>query len=203
MYIPNQYKWRDRKGILSFIQRFNFGLIITISGDRSCATHLPFVVEKRENKLVLISHFAKANPQWEHIESKEVLIVFSEPHSYISPSFYSKKQNVPTWNYLSIQVRGKAKIIKEEKAVFKILEGAIQNFEPSYETQWNTISIHYKKRMVKGIVAFEVEIEDIQAKEKLSQNKTQEERERIIKEFSSSADNHKKILAEFMQKEKD
>ncbi len=200
MYIPNHYKWKDNEAILSFIERFNFGLIISADNDKPSATHLPFVVEKRGNSIYIISHFARANPQWKAIENKEILVVFNEPHSYISPSFYSKKQNVPTWNYLSVHVYGKAKILEEEQDVFKVLETSIHSFEPSYKKQWEEISVDYKQKMVKGIVAFEIEVTEIQAKEKLSQNKTKEEQERIIANFSNSEDENQKLIAQFMQK---
>src|SRR5689334_19249356 len=102
MYIPKYYKIEDVKEMVDFMKIYNFATIITSENDIPLATHLPFVIETREDKIVLVSHFAKANKQFENIERKNTLVIFTEPHAYISPSHYEKDLNVPTWNYVSI-----------------------------------------------------------------------------------------------------
>ena len=89
------------------MQAYNFAIVVSVKEDIPIATHLPFVIEERENEIVLISHMSKANEQWKTISDKDVLVIFSEPHAYISPSLYEQQQNVPTWNYVAVHAYGK------------------------------------------------------------------------------------------------
>lgn len=200
MYTPKHYKNPNIDQALEFMKCFNFGTIITSEADRPIATHLPFIISKRENQIIITSHFAKANEQATLFETKNILTIFSEPHAYISPKFYDKKQNVPTWNYVSVHAYGTAKIIDEEKEVFHVLEQMINSFESDYLKQWHELPISYKSRMAKGITAFEITVNELQFKEKLSQNKTAVERKRIIDEFSESDSLNEKLIAKYMSK---
>lgn len=200
MYTPKHYNNTNTDQALGFMKRFNFGTIITSDAEKPIATHLPFVISKEGGKIILTSHFAKANEQANRFETKKILTIFSEPHAYISPKFYDKKQNVPTWNYVSVHAYGTAKIIDEEKEVFRILEQMINSFESDYLKQWHELPVSYKSRMAKGIIAFEIAVNELQFKEKLSQNKTETERKRIVNQFSDSENTNEKLIAKYMSK---
>lgn len=199
MYIPNLNVEEDKEKILAFISRYSFATIISIKDNRSVATHLPFVIEEIENKLILISHFAKANKQWMEIENQTSLVIFAEPHAYISTKHYEKELNVPTWNYVAVHAYGKGTIITEEQAVMNILEKTIQYYEADYQQQWKQLPEKYKTGMVKGIVAFEIGVSELQAKYKLSQNKTENEQKSIITALKQSKNTNEHILAEMME----
>lgn len=92
MYIPKHYNGKDQEEAISFMQRFNFGTIVTNIDQTPVATHLPLVIIVEDNEVKITSHFAKANKHWKHIENNESLIIFSEPHAYISPVHYEKKK---------------------------------------------------------------------------------------------------------------
>lgn len=140
MYIPKHFLNTKDEEALSFMQKYSFGTIVTAESGRPVASHLPFLVQKCENGIVISSHFAMANPQAESINSQEVLIIFSEPHAYISPRHYEKEQSVPTWNYISVHAYGKCRIIEEEASKFELLERTILNYEEAYQEQWNKLS---------------------------------------------------------------
>ena len=180
------------------MQKYSFGTIVSSQSGRPEATHLPFLVQRTETGIVISSHFGKANPQTKSINNKEVLIIFSEPHAYISPRHYENEQSVPTWNYISVHAYGDCKLIEEETSKFELLERTILNFEKAYQEQWDGLSPDFKERMVKGIVAFEVKVTELQAKNKLSQNKTLAERQSIITELSASSNSTEVQLAEYM-----
>lgn len=199
MYIPKHYLGSEGKEAIAFMQRFPFGTIITSVNGVPIATHLPFVTHERDNEILITSHFAKANDQWQHIVANENLIVFSEPHAYISPKNYHKNENVPTWNYIAVHAYGKAKIIDQQSETFKVLEIMINNFEPNYKDQWNALSNKYKLKMSNGIVAFEIQVSKLQSKEKLSQNKKQNERNAIIESLSKSNNPNERTIAEYMK----
>jgi len=200
MYIPKINLESDESEVIRFMQRFSFATIITSKNNYPIATHLPFLIQKKEDKVILTSHFALANPQWKDIENNDVLVIFSEPHAYISASNYDTKLNVPTWNYISVHAYGKGKVINELNLTFDILEATINHFDQSYQSQWESLPLDYKTKMAKGIVAFEVVVEDLQAKKKLSQNRSETEKEKIISHLAQSNDSNENRIAEYMRK---
>ena len=200
MYIPSINLATDRNEIIAFMQRFGFATIVTAKDNLPIATHLPFLVTERDDQLILTAHFAKANDQWMDIAQHKVLVIFSEPHAYISPTNYEKELNVPTWNYISIHAYGQAKLITETDQVFKVLESTINNYEIAYRQQWDNLPETYKLNMSKGIVAFEVIVTDLQAKKKLSQNRTASEQQKIIDKLSASDDRNEQLIADYMKK---
>jgi transcriptional regulator len=176
MYIPQHYVAADKGEMLQFMQAYSFATIVTANGNRPVATHLPFVVAENAGVVTLTSHFAKGNPQWEGLEGNEALVVFAEPHAYISPKHYDSAINVPTWNYVAVHAYGKPSIITGHGATLAVLEAMINNFEQGYKAQWDALPMDYKLKMLNGIVAFSIEVTDLQAKKKLSQNKNEAER---------------------------
>ena len=201
MYIPEINKAADKDETIAFMQQFSFATIITAKDNLPVATHLPFLVTVKNDSVILTSHFAKANKQWEDIEKEKVLVIFSEPHAYISPGNYEKELNVPTWNYIAVHAYGQGKLITETEAVFNVLESTINNYEIAYRQQWDNLPADYKLKMSKGIVAFEIVVEDLQAKKKLSQNRTAAEKEKIIDSLAKSNDSNEVMIAEYMRKE--
>jgi transcriptional regulator len=200
MYIPKHYKNENIEEAIEFMNCYSFGTLVTSVADKPIATHLPFVISQREGKIVITSHFSKGNEQVADFSSKQALAIFSEPHAYVSPAFYEEELNVPTWNYLSVHAYGKATIIDEEEAVFNVLEQMIRTFEAKYMHQWEGLPLEYRTKMAQSIVAFEIVVDELQFKEKLSQNKTEVERNRIIQSFARSADPNKNIVADYMSK---
>ncbi len=200
MYIPKFYLEEDLTSILFFMKRYSFATIITSQHNTPTATHLPFLISKRGEDIILTSHFARANKHWEDIEKTEILVIFSEPHAYISPSHYEKELNVPTWNYIAVHAYGKGEIISDTAKTFEVLENTIDNYEIAYRHQWDNLPDDYKLKMSKGIVPFEIIVTDLQAKKKLSQNKTELEQHNIVESLSKSEESGEREIAEYMRK---
>lgn len=203
MYIPHINNLTDKTKILAFMRRFSFATLVTSSSNRPVATHLPFLVEEREDKIILVSHLAKQNEQAEQLEQETSLVIFSEPHAYISPTHYEKELNVPTWNYIAVHAYGQAKLVKDDAAVMKLLEHTIQQYEPAYQQQWEGLPEKYRYGLIQGIIAFEIEVTELQGKEKLSQNKTKAEQLHIVTSLSNSEDSAERVIAEYMQRNLD
>ena len=199
MYIPNLNLMTDKTEIVDFMQRFSFATLITARDNYPVATHLPFVVTLRDDNIILTSHFAKANDQWKDIQNNKALVIFNEPHAYISPKHYDKELNVPTWNYIAVHAYGQATLITERNKVLNILENTIEYYDNSYRQQWDNLPGDYKSGMIKGIVAFEIVVTDIQGKKKLSQNKTINEQTKIINTLSGSKDSNERMIADYMK----
>jgi len=200
MYTPTHFAQTDTATLVAFMRRFSFATIVSQINGRPFATHLPFVVEHSEDgQVTLLAHFAKANPQWQTLEAQTALVIFSEPHAYISPSLYEKELNVPTWNYIAVHAYGQTALITDEAQAFELLEKQMQTFEKEYLIQWSGLPQEYKNAMIKGIVAFQLNISQLEGKEKLSQNKKAGERERIIAHLAESPDGAARQIAEQMQ----
>ena len=198
MYIPKNFLTTDRDEIVSFMKQYSFGTIINTQNNYPIATHLPFLISVKDDQVILSAHFAKANPQWEIIAGNPSLVIFSEPHAYISPQHYDKELNVPTWNYFSVHAYGQGHLISDDDQTYKILEATINSYEPAYKKQWDGLPEEYKSKMIKGIVAFEIVVSDLQAKKKLSQNRTDIEKEKIIAHLSASENQNEKDIARYM-----
>jgi transcriptional regulator len=201
MYIPAINLVTDKAEIVAFMQQFSFATIVTAKNSLPVATHLPFVVTINNGTVVLTAHFAKANPQWKDIEDNPVLVIFSEPHAYISPVHYESEQNVPTWNYISVHAYGRGKLITGKNAVMNVLQATINAYEPAYRQQWDRLPEAYQSKTLNGIVAFEIMVDDLQARKKLSQNRTATEKQHIIDSLSKSSNTNEKSLAAFMRRE--
>jgi transcriptional regulator len=199
MYIPKHFLQTDRKAIIQFMQKYSFATVISCEGDKPVATQVPVLVYEENEELVLLSHFAKANSHSENIVKNPVLVVFSQPHAYISPGFYEKEQNVPTWNYIAIHAYGNATLITDDTGKLKLLEETIINYDAEYLKQWNALPIDFKLRMLKGITAFKITVTELEAKNKLSQNRTDLERQNIVNAFSNSNDPNENEIGAYMK----
>src|SRR5579863_2237680 len=200
MYIPSFNAFTDKQEIIAFMQRYSFATIITTVDDVPVATHLPFLVKEQNDKLIFRSHFAKANPQANQVFGKTSLVIFTEPHAYISPSNYEKETNVPTWNYIAVHAYGQATLIESLDQKAELLKHTIETFEVAYFKQWESLPEDYKLRMMNGIIAFEIEVTDLQAKKKLSQNRSEKEQQKIIHSLENSTDPNEREIAKYMNK---
>lgn len=201
MYIPSYYKEDDFEKLLAFITHHSFATLINNTENLPIATHLPFVISNNGSTLKLSTHMSRANEQWKYFQAdKEVLVIFQGPHSYISPSNYEKQVNVPTWNYIAVHAYGVPEIIDNKESVLREMEKLIDTYEKEYKKQWESLPKQYIDEMLKGIVAFEINVTKLQGKFKLSQNKTETEKKNIINSLSLSKDATTKELAEEMKK---
>lgn len=200
MYIPTYFEEKDRTKILSFMRQYSFATIVNNNNGKLAATHLPFVIEERGDDIILISHFAKANDHWKSLEQNEPLVIFSEPHAYISPVHYDHQQNVPTWNYIAVHAYGYAKLVDDEEGKLLLLEKTIRNFETEFLSQWDSMTDKFRSGMMQGIIGFEIKVTDLQAKYKLSQNRSSAEKEKIISELSQSKNLSVSEIADYMKK---
>lgn len=201
MYIPVINEMNDRDEVMAFIKEHSFATIITNGGGVPIASHLPMVIEEEMDSLKIIGHFAKANSHWQLLNNQKSLIIFAEPHAYISPAHYESLVNVPTWNYIAVHVYGDCTLVTDDASSIAILEKTIGTYEAEYKKQWDALPADYKKANLNGIVCFEMKVTDIQAKKKLSQNKTSNERQSIIRQLEKSSNTLEVKIAGLMQKE--
>lgn len=198
MYIPSFNTFPDKQEVISFMQKYSFGTIVTSVNNVPLATHLPFLIDVKDDQVIISSHFAKANPQSKDILNSDILVIFTEPHAYVSPKNYDKDANVPTWNYIAVHAYGKARILEGEEAHLNLLERTIKTYEADYYTQWMQLSHEYRSKMIKGITGFEIVVTDLQGKSKLSQNRSVTEQQNIINSLSKSESESERDIAAYM-----
>jgi transcriptional regulator len=199
MYVPPINKIQFDKEIINFIKKYSFGLILSNQENRVIGTHVPIISNEHLDELTLFTHIAKNNNQWQNIENEEVLVIFSEPHGYVSTRNYEKKKNVPTWNYISVHLYGKARIINAFEDKMKIIYNTIEIYEEDYLEKWKKFDSRYKENMLNGIICLEIKITEIKEKEKISQNRTKKEINNIIQSLKKDNLSTSKVLAEYMK----
>jgi transcriptional regulator len=189
VYIPEHFRNEDRATAVTFMRANPFAILVSNSDDGPFATHVPVVIQESQDQLVIRGHVAKANPHWRYLQSDPMcLMIFHGPHSYISPSNYDTRENVPTWNYGAVHIYGKATTFAEPEQLLNLLHDLIPTFDATYERQWATLSEAYRQRMLTHIVGFEIVVTKLEAKFKLSQNRTRNEQQHIIDSLRQAPD---------------
>jgi transcriptional regulator len=188
MYIHPLNSWETETEVQEFIQKNAFATLYSQVDGKPWATHLPLFLEKKSvGKFILHGHLAKANPQAKQLANLvELLVVFQGPHAYISSSWYTH-ENVPTWNYLAVHVYGIARLIEGEELLhhLKTLVDQYETGRPN-RVQVETMTPSYLEGQIRALVGFEIEIKEIHASAKLSQNRDDENYERILQQLEKS-----------------
>lgn len=202
MYTPKMFKNEDQQQLLDFIKQNGFGILVCQKEGRSVASHLPFFLKINEDdSATLSSHVSKANELTQIFASNnEVLVIFSGPHSYISSSWYDH-ENVPTWNYISVHAYGKLRVIEGDEMVNSISD-LVDKYEQNSKCPVSVQGMDpaFFKREMRGIVGFEIQITELQATYKLSQNRDDKNYNAIITELNNTEDKNSVEVAKEMAK---
>ena len=209
MYSPKFNVVTDRSILLEAMRAYSFAILFgRVDGAPSngeptnaplAATHLPLVVKDAGEHGMIEGHFAKANPQWQALAGRETLVVFSGPHTYVSPKLYVEELSVPTWNYIAIHAYGVLELIEEPEAKDALLKDLIAIHEPAYADRWRELPEGFKRTMLAGIVGFRIPIARIDGKFKLSQNRKEVERN-SVRAAQAAGDLDQQALAAWMQR---
>jgi transcriptional regulator len=187
MYSPPYNRIEDRTEVLAFMREHNFPILVT-GADRLRGSHLPVIVEERGDALVIDMHMARANPQWRDFSDREVLVVFSGPHGYISPRWYEEAERVPTWNYAAVHAYGVPRMIDDRQAKHFSQRRLIAAMDPEWLPKFDALDPGYVERMLGGIVVFEIAVTRLETRWKLSQNRGRREMELIIAALEKGGD---------------
>ena len=158
---------------------------------------------KQDGSIELLGHMARANPQWKHFQSeKKVTVIFHGPHTYVTPSWYIEKLNVPTWNYIAVHAYGKARVVSEAGEMRDLMRGLVDRYEggTSGDDKYTLESLpaEFLESQMHGIVGVEILVDEIQASFKLSQNRDEKNYKNVIAELSKSDDQRAQAVARMM-----
>jgi transcriptional regulator len=202
MYIPEFNRVHDHAEAVSFVRANPFAILVSDSDEGPFATHIPILARDADTHLVLHGHMAKANPHWRLLENgQESLAIFHGPHAYISPSLYESRESVPTWNYAAVHVYGPARVVTEPEQLLEETREIINAFDPAYFAQWSALSDKFRYGMLKQIVGFEMAATRIEAKFKISQNRSKKDQAAVIASLGRSADATVSGIARLMQEQ--
>src|SRR5271154_4927468 len=138
MYVPKAFAVDDLAQLQGFMEAFNFATVVTQRDNKLTASHIPFLLDRSvEPYGVLRAHVAIRNPQLEDFRSgSQALVIFQGPHTYVSPSWYVKPENVPTWNYTVVQAYGVPKIL-DKAGMIAVLKELVGKHEKPLDPAWD------------------------------------------------------------------
>ena len=163
------------------------------------ASHLPLLLDAEAGpRGHLLGHMARANPQWRRVEG-EVLVVFSGPHAYVSPTWYEEPGTVPTWNYVAVHASGTFHPVEDREPLLEILRRSVVDLRGPRPNPWTfDDSAPHVETMLRAIVGFRIEISRLEGKWKLSQNHSEARRLKVMRALESQADQESRAVAALM-----
>ena len=202
MYIPRRYEENDKATILSFMKENSFAILVSVKDGLPLATHLPLAVEQNtDGEDVLVGHISRGNDQKNTFaDGVKVLCIFPGPHAYISPRWYTQL-NVPTWNYISVHAYGTMRMIEGEQ-LKAALSRLMRNFEQHMPEPVKLEDIPEKvfHDDFRGIIGFEIRIDELQAASKLSQNRDEHSFRNVIINLQQGDGLSKQVASAMEQK---
>jgi len=203
MYNLPYFKEQDAEAILKFIKVNPFAFLCGCDvAKKPVATQVPVFIDEKEDNLFLSGHIMKNTDHHKaFLHNPNVLAVFTGAHTYVSASWYSNKQQASTWNYMSVHARGKLKFL-DEKALLDVLKRTTNHFEnnPYSGSNFEDLPQDYVQRLVNAIVAFEVEVQQVDNVFKLSQNRDEKSYHNIIGKLEEQGADANEIAGEMKRR---
>lgn len=199
MYQPQHFTETDPVRIAELIDAYGFATLVSVRDGQPQANHLPLLFDPDQGPHgTLYGHLARANPQAAFTPGEGVLALFHGPHAYVSPSWYATP-GVPTWNFCAVHARGRVRIIDNAAHAARLLENLTAKYDPPVALENGpALAPEAWTPMLAGIVAFAIEVDQIQAKFKLSQNRSAEDRQRVIAQLGQDDHPDAQALAGLM-----
>jgi len=203
MYTPAHFLVNDPARIAALIRAHSFGVLVTTGAEGLQASHLPFLFDPAAGPHgTLSAHLARANGQWREFNGAEVLVIFQGEHGYISPTWFATQPAVPTWNYESVHAYGVPRIVPEGPDATAILDATVRHYERADSAYaLDALPAGYVEKMSRAIVAFEIPLARVEAKSKLSQNRSREDVIGVVRALEAAGNAESSRLAAAMRRE--
>lgn len=190
LYVPKTHRVEDLKLLHDFMDEYAFVDLVTPSPTLRI-THIPVILERTTgNYGKILGHVSRQNPQSQVFDGRQTAaIVFRGPHAYISPMWYARKDVVPTWNFAVVHATGRPSPIAENTALHRLLARLIEKFE-SYENSdydFSKLPVSYVTPMLSGIVGFEMQVESLEGKFKLGQERSDADKQGILEHLGRTS----------------
>jgi transcriptional regulator len=190
LYIPKPQLVEDRRFLHDFMDEFAFVELVTVTPTLRI-THIPVYLDRTAGRYGTIhGHISRQNPQKNTFDGQQTgVIVFRGPHGYISPTWYAKTGNaVPTWNFAVVHATGTLRVVDGKKDLNELLTKLIAKFEKYEGTSYDFAKVDdtYKYGLMGGIIGFEMEVELLEGKFKLGQDRSEADRESLLKKLGEA-----------------
>jgi transcriptional regulator len=182
LYVPAHFSAGDRAAVARIVHDHPFATLVTPALPEPFVTHLPLLhIADCEPHGTLIGHFARANPHAQACAATDSIAIFHGPHAYVSPSWYAEPAAaVPTWNYAVVHAHGRMELARDAAETQAIIDLMIHRFESTRPAPWQLgLDPGRLQAMVGAIVGFRLKVKRIDAKFKLSQNRSRDDRSRV------------------------
>ena len=192
MFLPTVFTESRPEVLLQVMRDNSFATLVTAAGGVPFVSHLPVTIagDGGAGGIKIRGHVARANPHWKLLEAGEpVLVIFHGPHAYVSPSWYEDPQNVPTWNYVTVHAHGRARLV-DAPELRAVLNELVDVHERTAGKPWrfDLLPVDRADELMQAIVGFEIAVERLEGKLKLSQNRSTEDQRRVRDRLGTSAD---------------
>lgn len=206
MYVPAHFAVEDMAQIAAFVDQAGAADLVTFDGTRLVSTLLPLIWDRPDaGNGRLIGHIARSNPQWQLTAAGvAALAIFHGPQAYVSPSWYqSTKEHgrtVPTWNYTTVHMSGPVTFHQDEDWLADVVTRLTERHETGRPGRWWVRDAPEKfiAGQLRAIVGVELAVRHIEAKDKLSQNRTPQDRAGVIAALRDEPDAGAHAIAELM-----
>ncbi|MFC7358092.1 FMN-binding negative transcriptional regulator [Jejudonia soesokkakensis] len=194
MYPPSHHQSQDIQKMIAVIKNYPLGMLVSAKNDEPFITHIPIIYNDKSGKLV--AHIDKFNPQVETlVDGADVTVVFKGPDTYISPSIYTTQQ-LPTWNYIIVHVKGTISLINEPEAAKNTMIAMTEFLEQPDQKYILDKENKSMDRFVNYIQAFDITITNWEGKFKLSQDKNAQDYENAKQELLKNTPSTKRVFIE-------
>jgi transcriptional regulator len=188
MYQPVSFQENDVETLHEAIRQAELVILVTVGADGPTASHVPMLLDPAPAPYgTLRGHLARANPQWKDLAAGQpALAIFQGPDAYISPSWYATKKQtgkvVPTWNYVAIHAAGPITFFDDADKLLALVTELTSRHEGPRREPWavSDAPADFIQGMLRAIVGFELRIEQLEGKWKMSQNRPAEDRPGIV-----------------------
>ena len=200
MYLPAQFKSTDNAHAAELMRANPFASLISVDeAGLPFVSHIPLHLEEQDGHRALWGHVARANPHWRYLQARpKALVTFLGPHAYLSPAVYPDLTRVPTWNYVAVHCTVEAVLIEDPVEKDKLLKKLIADHEPAYALQWRDLGDDFARKMLAGIVGFELRVTDLQCKLKINQHRP--ESHDAMKSLYEAGNERERALARWMDR---
>lgn len=202
MYIPRLNKIDDPEIIRQFVSEIGFATLVTPSEVGLKVSHLPVLCVPSPGDGVINGHMAKGNDHWKAFDgTAESVVIFQGPNAYVSPEWYETRPAVPTWNYGVVHMRGRVTPLHSEEWLIQHVDELVDLHEVGIGEGSNEASYsEIRNKLLGGIVGFQMSVDSIEAKFKLSQNRNAADRVGVIEALDASGEGQSVAVAQLMRR---
>lgn len=207
MYDLPYHKENNELVVKAFIAKYPFAFLNGCDAEyKPVATQLPVFIEEVNGRKILRGHIMKHTDHHKaFLQNKNVLVVFTGHHTYVSGTWYSNPYTPSTWNYMSVHVKGTIRFLDDDALIdaLRMTTLHFENYNQASTTIYDNLPSDYTQRLMQAIIAFEIEVKEIDTVFKLSQDRDEKSYDNIINHLKEQGENGQVIAAEMEKRKKE